>query len=424
MILHKRNSNLRKRKITRKRCTCNHHACNHRTCNHRTCNHCTYRTLSPTFSPPNLSSAALTAPQNTRKKICRGVGIALGGIVKTIEATFKVVTPMFMAGADQSQAELRLPSIKGALRFWWRALAWERLRDIKEIRKEENYLFGSADQDVGQAAVLMKLTVLEAEDASQKGFDTRRYPGLPYLGYGVMDYNGKVINNNGERSYIPSMTFQLSLLFKPKVPPQHKETVVDALKLFGLVGGLGAKSRKGYGSVMLVSLEHRGEPWQLPQHLDSLKEALEFFKSRVYDTPQPPYTALSVDSNFVLVEGNRNESALDLLSRIGCEQVLYRSYGYKNRRDYRQPHKVLNGIQAEQNFENDHYLMEGQNVNIRYPRRIAFGLPHNYGQPEHLRVSARGYERRASPLFLHIHEPDRTPPYCSSELVASGLFAR
>lgn len=41
------------------------------------------------------------------------------------EATFdlQTVTPLFLAGADQTQAEfLRAPSLRGAMRYWLRAL--------------------------------------------------------------------------------------------------------------------------------------------------------------------------------------------------------------------------------------------------------------------------------------------------------------
>ena len=40
-----------------------------------------------------------------------------------IRATYRIVTPMFCGGAEQ-QAEFRLASFKGVLRFWWRALMW------------------------------------------------------------------------------------------------------------------------------------------------------------------------------------------------------------------------------------------------------------------------------------------------------------
>ncbi len=37
--------------------------------------------------------------------------------------TLKTVTPLFLGGANPNDtAELRAPSIKGALRFWYRAM--------------------------------------------------------------------------------------------------------------------------------------------------------------------------------------------------------------------------------------------------------------------------------------------------------------
>ena len=48
--------------------------------------------------------------------------------MRTITATIEVVTPMFLGGADQSPDGIRPSSVKGALRFWWRAWAWTRAR--------------------------------------------------------------------------------------------------------------------------------------------------------------------------------------------------------------------------------------------------------------------------------------------------------
>ena len=65
-----------------------------------------------------------------------------------ISATYRVTTPLFCAGTDPNRAELRLPSFKGALRFWWRALAPLRWGDdLEVIRRQENEIFGSADGD-------------------------------------------------------------------------------------------------------------------------------------------------------------------------------------------------------------------------------------------------------------------------------------
>ena len=48
---------------------------------------------------------------------------------KEITASLEIVTPMFLGGAATTEVAdaIRPPSIKGALRFWWRALNWSRV---------------------------------------------------------------------------------------------------------------------------------------------------------------------------------------------------------------------------------------------------------------------------------------------------------
>ena len=81
----------------------------------------------------------------------------------SITATFRIVSPMYLAGAEQTTAALRPPSIKGALRFWWRALNWSRhwqdaatqpAKDrehtaLKSLHQEEARLFGLAATEGG-----------------------------------------------------------------------------------------------------------------------------------------------------------------------------------------------------------------------------------------------------------------------------------
>ena len=59
-----------------------------------------------------------------------------------------------------------------------------------------------------------------------------------------------------------------------------------------------------------------------------------------------------------------------------------------------------------------------------HPRRIAFGLPHNYGPGKEKQVGPynnRDLDRRASPLFIHIHECGSTPVAVLSFLPARFL---
>jgi CRISPR-associated protein Cmr1 len=86
-----------------------------------------------------------------------------------------------------------------------------------------------------------------------------------------------------------------------------------------------------------------------------------------------------------------------MLDKLGREFVHYRSWGRGG--------KVL-GQESERNFPEDHHLSKSQHVAIRHPRRVAFGLPHNYGPDNNKQVQPANndLDRRASPLFLHIHQ--------------------
>jgi len=190
--------------------------------------------------------------------------------METIEATFKVVTPMFISGADpdQDKAELRLPSIKGALRFWWRALAWGWYEgQLSRIREEEAKLFGSTD--AGQAAVLMRLESHQNRSGTPRFRDV---PGAIYLGYGVMNFRGELCRHCLDTG----SGFALSLSWKESTLARDQQTqILDSLKIMGLLGGVGSKSRKGYGSITLTKVETNGQIiWEQPNNYENFKREI------------------------------------------------------------------------------------------------------------------------------------------------------
>ncbi|NPA48201.1 MAG: type III-B CRISPR module RAMP protein Cmr1, partial [Thermococci archaeon] len=63
------------------------------------------------------------------------------------ETTFELetLTPLFMRGADQSKAEFRPASVKGVMRWWFRALAGSYFgNNIAKLREAECRVFGCA----------------------------------------------------------------------------------------------------------------------------------------------------------------------------------------------------------------------------------------------------------------------------------------
>lgn len=116
----------------------------------------------------------------------------------------------------------------------------------------------------------------------------------------------------------------------------------------------------------------------------------------------PSWSAFSPSARIIIVSPQSKCTPLKLLDTIGREMVRFRSWGRNG--------KVLGNSDHEKNFEFDHQLMKETSWENRksHPQRIVFGLPHNYGKKEqHLEVKPVHEDRRASPLFIHIHHSDQ-----------------
>jgi len=320
--------------------------------------------------------------------------------MKTLRARYRIVTPFFAGGADPKKfGGIRPPSIKGALRFWWRALQWQAHFDraghnpvaaLRSLHAAESRLFGTSADQGAQAKFLLSVeeTGLSPNRPPKPG------PGNGYLlGQGL--YRGSYSNEDKGRA---GGSFTLHLLLHPSVTDEERRSLEEALLVFGLLGGIGSRARHGLGSVAIQELACEGaQPFfTVPQTLDALKAALAPLVQR--QAPLPPFTAFSRETRIdVSLTGS---DPWTLHDQIGKEEMRYRSYGRNG--------KVLD-TPSERNFRDDHdlilnFLQSGKAD--KAPRRIVFGLPHNYffsSLKKNVEVIPGKHERRASPLFLHIH---------------------
>ena len=348
-----------------------------------------------------------------------------------ITAHFCIVTPLFLGGADnKSEAELRPASIKGALRFWWRALRWGKgVTDVGELKKKEDRLFGSSEvterkdatgkamREGGQAKFLLALetqcqpTMISADQilgASGKVSQGRQDivgEGARYLGYGLMGAFGQ----NGGKLSRPCIAapfeFTVRLAFKRSVGTTDIAEVADALKLLGLCGGLGSRSRRGWGSVTLTEIKDgmNQEVWRAPKTLTEYETKIrEIIGGQKNGLPE--WTAFAAGHSRIVLLQDKTNAPLETLAQMGRDFVLYRGWGHNG--------KVL-GLPREGNFPFDHDLFKKTAPNRNtHPQRIVFGLPQNYGKTERDQVvpAGEGLDRRASPLFFHVHQVEANDP--------------
>jgi CRISPR-associated protein Cmr1 len=183
---------------------------------------------------------------------------------------------MFLSGADGQTPELRAPSIKGAMRFWWRAMHGH--LPLKNI----------FDQKDKKKIVIKGLKNLETEifggggdNAQRSSFSIQVYPKsqqIPTGQYSLVPHR----NNINGTALDPGNLFEVKLsLYKNTSGSNTKELGASSINinkikaLFMLtcyLGGFGKRSRRGMGSIEIEEINggKEGVPRQVElQHIQN-----------------------------------------------------------------------------------------------------------------------------------------------------------
>lgn len=150
----------------------------------------------------------------------------------------ETITPLFMAGADGKTPELRPPSFKGMIRFWWRAMRAE--NTIENLSKDEAGFFGGTGEGQGKSKI--KLKIMEKKLITENLFKTdRTFPGVAYLLYSI-PMQKKGCFKAGSRFYL-------------EISSRDEKVLKQAEAAFWLainLGGFGARSRRGGGNIAVI----------------------------------------------------------------------------------------------------------------------------------------------------------------------------
>jgi CRISPR-associated protein Cmr1 len=136
-----------------------------------------------------------------------------------VQFELETVTPLFLGGADpRGEPELRAASIRGALRFWLRALlggfTGSSPHGLDQLRQAESKVFGSTA--TGASSVIVRIV---QEQTSKTSFSkiVGELPGVAYLFFAT-----RKIGNEPERIAInPETKFRLILSPRPVVKKGH-----------------------------------------------------------------------------------------------------------------------------------------------------------------------------------------------------------
>ncbi len=134
----------------------------------------------------------------------------------------ETVTPMFLHGPHNDTLELRPPPFKALFRYWWRATVGE--TDENRLREREGDLFGNTKK---RSPILVRIT------GPVLSLSTDDYPPLPHK------------PNFVRKAYLPEGEFNLTLMDpNPQISQYEKIAEISFL-----LGGVGNRSRRGFGSI-------------------------------------------------------------------------------------------------------------------------------------------------------------------------------
>lgn len=266
--------------------------------------------------------------------------------MQEVSFTLQTITPLFLAGADQTTAEVRTPAFRGGMRYWYRAmvggLVGTGIEGLKKVREAEDSIFGTTDKGSS-----VNIRVLEAPT---KTFNLRREgTGKDYLLWSVL--------RSRRQCFLPGTRFQIKLSVKDHQEQRTLQQAVGAFWLLTHLGGLGSRSRRCAGSLLVTHIEGNAFelPFQAPTSVSQLQEQLEqgIIQTRGFYTnqsaaawPEPNFDVLAPQDSriWMLLDGEHPwQSVNQALSDIGERLQTYRqTQSIQKRKIFGIPVMVLN----------------------------------------------------------------------------------
>ena len=276
--------------------------------------------------------------------------------------TFKVeaITPIFIAGADQkiiNNEGLRAPSLKGLMRWWFRAIMGGMV-PLKNLKVLESKLYGDTNQR-------SKIKIFSRTNSSPSNIEIPRE--LQYLWFSI---NLQKRNKQRLECYRPGSNFEILL---SSIDEFNHKIATACLWLMIFLGGIGSRMRRCAGSLKIKNISNNDIPYDFNfdgKTVNDLKRFIEDnlelifidFKSYAKNNYNPP-------SNFHFPVLSNGEAEIALIS------------------------KLYNEYQLALNMLSKHY----KNFRIKIARmdRYTFGLPI-------LAEKQFRDKRHASPLFFGV----------------------
>lgn len=184
---------------------------------------------------------------------------------------YELITPLFGGGVDPGEADpvtvIRGQSVRGQLRFWWRACRGGMFGgSLERMRGAEDSLWGAAGsgQRTNPSKVQVFVETIKQGDAespfeySDKGHPRarREWSNVAYAAFPLQPSD----EESKKRVTPKAVRTGISFLLKLEFPKDAINDVEAALWAWETFGGIGGRTRRGFGALRLASIDGQQVP--------------------------------------------------------------------------------------------------------------------------------------------------------------------
>jgi CRISPR-associated protein Cmr1 len=158
------------------------------------------------------------------------------------------------------------------MRFWWRAINGD--LPLDDLKKQEDEIFGSTEKR-------SKLIIYPIEIISESDFEIS---STPHHKTGYCNQNNKncfyrnkqCMKAKKKKAKIYEFNIKMSIKSNAYL---NKNNLEKLFKITTLLGGFGQRSRRGFGSIRIVKINHQEELYTLENINEYIKEIPKFSNS-------------------------------------------------------------------------------------------------------------------------------------------------
>ncbi|MGB5966713.1 MAG: type III-B CRISPR module RAMP protein Cmr1, partial [Spirulinaceae cyanobacterium] len=278
----------------------------------------------------------------------------------SITFDLETVTPLFLAGADQQKAELRPPAFRGALRYWFRAIAGQYYsNDLEKLRELEASILGDTTEKNGASKIIIRLRNIPSNFCTYE-HESSEKTGLNYLWFSLEMNSRKAID-----AEIP-FSVEFSTRPNPKYRKRQEKNLLIAANCFWLavnLGGFGSRERRGAGSLRVKRITSQGLDERKLQGLPRFdikfkaKDIERYFSSQIN----------KVQNNFRILLKCQDEGTIDF-NTLPSMEIFNPSFCKVSwlRKSYFSWEQALDEIGKKYSSHREQYPLQ---------KRVIFGLP-------------------------------------------------